>query len=69
MLTGQYPHDFRPNQDLIAEILAGKIVPIRQRDSSIPAKLAVVIDRALSNDVKARYQDAGEMLKALEQVL
>lgn len=69
MLTGLYPHNFRPKQDNIAEILNGKIVSIRQRDSNIPAELAGVIDRALSNDVKARYQDAGEMLKALNQAL
>ena len=69
MLTGQYPHNFRPGQDQIAEILNGPIVPIRQRDSSIPRKLAEALDRALSNDVKARYQDAGEMKKSLETAL
>ena len=69
MLTGQHPRDMRRGQDQIEVVLNGKIVPIRQRDSNVPRKLAEVIDRALDNDVKARYQTAGEMHKALADAL
>ena len=34
-----------------------------------PKGLAEVIDRALSDEPKARYQSAGEMRKALQRVL
>jgi hypothetical protein len=69
MLTGAFPRDFRPGQDPIAMVLNGIIIPIRKRDASIPVKLAEVIDKALAVDVKDRYQDAGEMLKAMQKIL
>jgi tRNA A-37 threonylcarbamoyl transferase component Bud32 len=69
MLTGQLPRDIRHGQDPLEVVLTGAIVPIRKRDSSIPAKLAEVIDRALANDAKERFQDAGEMLKAIKKAM
>ncbi len=50
-------------------ILRGGIVPIRRRDRDIPKNVAQVIDRALSNDQKERYQDAAEMREALSKAL
>jgi hypothetical protein len=49
--------------------LQGKIVPISQRHRGIPSRLAEVIDRSLADQPKDRYQDAGELRHALEQVL
>ena len=50
-------------------ILNDDIVPIRKRDRSIPKPLAQVIDRAIHNKTKERYQTAGEMLEDLNQAL
>lgn len=69
MLTGRYPYDFRRGQDPVAVILHGRIVPIRERNPRIPRRVAKVIDRSLAIKTKDRYQDAGEMRKALERVL
>ncbi len=69
MLTGQYPRDFRRGKDPMDIILNGQIIPIRTRDSGIPRGVAKVVDRALSNDAKARPQNAEAMRKALEKVL
>jgi eukaryotic-like serine/threonine-protein kinase len=69
MLTGYGPRNFRRGKDPMDIVLHDPIIPIRERDSSIPRKVAKVIDRALSNKVKDRYQDASEMKKALEKVL
>jgi serine/threonine protein kinase len=69
MLTGNFPRDFRLGQDPIAVVLSGIIVPIRKRNANIPSKVAEVIDRALAVDVNERYQDAGEMLKAMQKAL
>ena len=68
MLTGRYPYDFR-GQDPIMVILRGKIVPIRERKVRIPRQVAQVIDHSLAIETKDRYQDAGEMRRALERVL
>ena len=69
MLTGGFPRDFRRGQDPFEIILRSPIVPIRKRDASISGKVAEVIDQALEIDVKNRYQDAGEMLKAMQRAL
>jgi serine/threonine protein kinase len=69
MLTGKFPRDFPHGRDMMQVMLQSPVVPIRRRDSNIPPRLAEVIDRALAEKPQDRYQDAGEMLKALKVVL
>jgi serine/threonine protein kinase len=69
MLTGQFPRDFPHGRDKMQIVLQSPVVPIRKRDSNIPQRVAEVIDRALAEKPQERYQDAGEMLKALKAVL
>jgi len=69
MLTGQFPRDFRRGRDPMEIILHEDIVPIRSRDSNIPKKVATVIECALDDNVKKRYQTAGEFLKELQKAL
>lgn len=47
MLTGQPPKNLKPQPLLWQSIVTESAVPIRRRDSSIPVKLAEVIDHAL----------------------
>ena len=67
MLTGRYPRPQKPGQDPIQAILKNKLIPIRQRDASIPQPIADVIDRALLTNKRARYETAGFMLAALDK--
>jgi serine/threonine protein kinase len=69
MLTGGFPRDFRRGQDPMEVILRGGVVPIRNRDSSIPKNIGEVIDRACADNVKERYQTAGEFRQTLARVL
>lgn len=69
MLTGRFPRRQERGQDPIEVILSGEITPIRHYLPSLPSKVAHVLDRALKNNAKDRYQNAGEMLTALEQAL
>ena len=69
MLTGDYPREFTAGRNPVDVILNQSVVPIRERDRSIPKGLAAVIDRALSDDVAERYQDAAEFREALAGVL
>ncbi len=69
MLTGAFPRDFRKGQDPMEAILRGDVVPIRRRDSGIPNKVAEVIDRAVADKVKDRYQTAAEFRQALAKAL
>ncbi len=68
LLTGAMPRDFPKGCDPLEVILKNEMVPIRQRDSGIPAGLAAVLDKAIQASPKERFADAGEMLAALEKV-
>jgi serine/threonine protein kinase len=68
LLTGEYARDFG-GRDPIAVILRGGIVPLRQRDPSIPGDLAAVIDRALDDEPTGRFPSAREFGAALKGVL
>ncbi len=69
ILTGDLPREMRAKDDPIEVILKDEIVPIRRRDASIPPAVAQVIDRALTSDLRSRYQDAAAMHAALASVL
>lgn len=68
-LTGDLPREFRKGEDPMEAILRGSITPIRNRNNHISKGIANIIDKSLSNTPKDRYQDAGEMKKALEKVI
>lgn len=69
MVTGALPRDFPKGKDPMEVILRGDIIPVRDRDPHVPARLAKVLDRALSHSAKDRYADAGVMLKAMRRAL
>jgi serine/threonine protein kinase len=69
LLTGQYARDFAAHPDPLAVILKGGVVPLRQRDPSVPEDLAAVIDRALDDEPSRRFPTARELVAALRRVL
>jgi eukaryotic-like serine/threonine-protein kinase len=69
MLTGAFPYPFSEKRDPIDVILNDDVVPVRQRDASVPKGVASVLEKALSKRIKDRYQSAGEMLAALRKML
>ncbi|ROO52210.1 serine/threonine protein kinase [Micromonospora sp. Llam0] len=69
MLTGTSPRDFPADRDPWQVVLDHPPVPIRQRDASIPAVLAMVVDRALRDDPAIECQDAAELRDQLREVL
>ena len=69
LLAGQYARDFAARSDPLAVILRGGVVPLRQRDPSVPEALAAVIDRALDDEPSRRFPTAREFVTALRGVL
>jgi eukaryotic-like serine/threonine-protein kinase len=69
MLTGSPPRRFASDQDLWFTVLETSPVPIRERNRSIPDKLAAVIDRALIDKPEIPFKTAAELKRALEGVL
>jgi serine/threonine-protein kinase len=69
MLTGTFPKDFVRGKDVIATALNDPAVPIRNRNASIPKKLAELIDHALIEKPDIGIQTAAEFRKQLEAAL
>jgi hypothetical protein len=69
LLTGQYPRNHEPGSDPIAVVLRGGIVPLRDRDASVPEPLAAIIDQALADAPEKRPASGGEMVKVLRGLL
>lgn len=75
---GMSPSDIDRNQRKLFDlgyghpfniILGNDPIPIRKRDASIPARLADVVDRAVSKDITKRFRSAREMREALLRAL
>jgi serine/threonine-protein kinase len=75
MLTGEFVRDFEARdvrgelKDPYLIILEGPIVPLRQRDPSIPLPVARVIEKALAREPEDRFETATEMSRALRKAL
>jgi serine/threonine-protein kinase len=69
MLTGRVPRNFRPGEDPWLVVLEEDPVPIRDRNSDVPEKLARVIDQALVDTPSIGFQTALEFKEALEDAL
>jgi len=68
MLTGQVARDFTAYKDPAQVVMSGRIVPIEERDANIPSDVALVINQAIANDPKDRYQTAVEFRRDLFEV-
>ena len=65
-LTGRPPHVGETDEALLAAIRTTPAPSVSRLAPAIDAPLAVVIDRALVFDSRARFASAGEMQRALE---
>ncbi|MCY7275750.1 MAG: serine/threonine-protein kinase [Phormidesmis sp. CAN_BIN44] len=68
MLTGTYPREFNRGDPYLV-VLQTNAVPIRQRNASIPKRLAEVIDLALVDKPKICFQSAAALKQELLAVL
>lgn len=67
MLTGDFVYDFPQGMEPLRVVIEGKVVPMGQRKKKVPAKIAAVIDKAVSSRGDDRYSTAKEMKKALQK--
>lgn len=65
MLTGMLPYPFTEKRDPIDVILNEAIIPIHERDKSLPKGFCEIIDCSLAVRHQDRYQSAVEMLEAI----
>lgn len=64
-LTGAVPRTFKPGMDPWRVVMEEDAVPVREREPSIPPRLAAVIDTALCERPRIGFQDAGSFRDAL----
>jgi serine/threonine protein kinase len=69
MLTGATPRDFPADRDPVAVALREPVVPIRARRSSVPPRLAAVVDEALVDKPRISITTADELARALRDAL
>ncbi len=69
MLTGSFPRDFPRSQDVWQTVLESEPVPVRRRDSTIPLRLAEVIDKALIDRPAITYKTSADLKEALQAAL
>jgi eukaryotic-like serine/threonine-protein kinase len=63
-LSGELPVSGAETDELLANLCAGRIVPLRQRSPDMPAALDAFFRRAFSEAVGARFQSASELAQA-----
>jgi serine/threonine-protein kinase len=66
MLTGHVPRDFPRGKDPWQIVLQSEPIPIRKRQSSIPKRVADVIDQALVDKPQIPFKTAADLKRALE---
>ena len=69
MLTGAFPYPFTEKRDPIDVILNEAVVPLADRNCSIPKPVCETIDLSLSIRPHERFVSAQEMLPALSKAL
>ncbi len=67
MLTGRMPYDGDTAEQIALKHIAGIAVPPQEVNPEIPDELARITLKAMSADIGARYQNAGELLADLEE--
>lgn len=68
ILTGFLPREFKEGQDPMLAILQGQATPVKKRKPNLPSQLCLVLDKALSNNLNDRYQNADDMKKDLQHL-
>lgn len=69
MLTGSPPRDFPADADPVAVVLQESPVPVRDRLSTLPRRLAAVIDTALIDKPRIAPTTAADLAHAIRQAL
>jgi hypothetical protein len=69
MLTGQFTRDFADAKDQAQVVMSGRIVPLEERDPDFPPAIAAVVNHAIADDPRKRYQSAEELHRDLSAAL
>jgi hypothetical protein len=68
-LTGELPVAGASTQELLANLCAGHIVPVHERDPGLPASLSAFFQRSFAPAIRERFQSASELALDFEQAV
>jgi serine/threonine protein kinase len=66
MLTDHLPVDGADSDEVMKNLCAGRIVPLRQRDPALPLALGAFFDRAFADRLDDRFEGASALAQAFE---
>ncbi|MGB3759591.1 MAG: hypothetical protein WBA07_25015 [Rivularia sp. (in: cyanobacteria)] len=67
-MSRNFPRDFT-GKDIFLEVLRNKLIPIRDRNTNIPHKIAEIIDLALIEEPEIYFKSAKPFKQALLSAL
>jgi len=65
--SGVPPHAGRTLEEILVKVMAGEIMPLREREPRIPTDLAAIVTKAMARDPKHRYPTAKELSEDLHK--
>jgi eukaryotic-like serine/threonine-protein kinase len=66
ILTGHLPVDGDDAEEVMKNVCAGRIVPLRQRDPRMPAAVEAFFERAFADRVDDRFEGAASLAQAFD---
>ncbi len=66
MLTGHLPVDGESADEVMKNVSAGRIIPLRERDEKLPVALGPFFERAFAEHVDDRFAGAASLAQAFE---
>ena len=69
MLTGAFPYPFTKQRDPIDVILNEAVIPIGQRDKTLPKAVGKIVDQSLALRASDRFPSAVEMLQQFKRAI
>ena len=67
LVSGVAPHGGKTLDEILVKVMAGDIMPLREREPRIPADLAAIVAKAMAREPKDRYPSAKELSEDLHK--
>ncbi|HUS31093.1 MAG TPA: serine/threonine-protein kinase, partial [Kofleriaceae bacterium] len=67
ILTGEAPHRGKTTDEVLAQVAAGKHVPIAEREAELPHELAELVEHAMAHEPSKRIASAKELAEELRR--
>ena len=67
VVAGVVPHQGKSVEEMIEQVIAGRVKPLAEREPHAPSDLAAIVDKAMAREPAARYPSARELADDLRR--